>query len=131
MHQQHLSCCILTSKNIIRAFPLTFWLLSTFFTAIFDFFNTLSTHTVTCLVVDIVEKSNCYLSVIILPSQNISGTLFLVCWSPYILRLPFSCILTWKCINDSYSVAVYTRNRRCTPFFFSFFLFFCLNLLKT
>ena len=80
----------------------------------------LNTYTVPCFFIDAVEKFNCYLSVSILASKNISGILFVVCFSPSMFFLPFPCILTQKCINHTYLVAIYTLNTTSTtstPYF--------------
>ena len=77
----------------------------------------LNTYTVPCFFIDVVEKFNCYLSVSILASKNISGILFVVCFSPSMFFLPFRCILSQKCINHTYLVAIYTLNTTSTPYF--------------
>ena len=68
-----------------------------------------------CLFVDRVEKYNGYISVSTLTSKNISVTLVAVCLNLNIFFLPFSGLLTWKCIEYTYLVAVYTQNT-ASPF---------------
>ena len=62
------------------------------------------------------HKRHFYLSGSTLTSKNISRTLFVVCLSVNMFFVPFSGILTCKCINDSYPVAVYTLNTRRIPY---------------
>ena len=69
----------------------------------------LNIYTVPCLLVDRVQKRNCYLSIRTLTSKNISGNLILVCFPLNMFFLPFSAILTRKCINYTYFAAVYTQ----------------------
>ena len=69
----------------------------------------LNRYTVPCLFPGRVQKRNCYLSVSTLTSKDISSTLFILCFSLNVFVLPFSGILTWKSINHSYLVPVYTQ----------------------
>ena len=52
-----------------------------------------------------------------LKSKNITGTLSLVWLSLKLFFLPFSSIFTWKWINHTYLVAVYTLNTPSTSYF--------------
>ena len=70
------------------------------------------------LIIDRVQKCNCYLSVSTLRSQKISGILLVVFLSPSRFFGTVSAVLTWICINHSCLVAVYTLNKSGTPFFF-------------
>ena len=69
----------------------TFIFLTTFdlFHCLFLLLYTLNTYTVTFLLVDIVQRRNCYLSVMIFTSLNISGVLFVVCLNLNTLFLLF------------------------------------------
>ena len=78
----------------------------------------LNTYTVSCLFVDIVQKHNCDIYVKALISEKISSTWFVVCLSVNIFCLPFSGILTWKCVNHIHLVVVNTLNTRSTRHFF-------------
>ena len=71
-----------------------------------------------CLFVDRVQKYNSYLFVSTLTSKNISGTLCVVCSTLNLLFLPFSGILSWKFINHTYPVAVFTLYTPRKPYFF-------------
>ena len=68
--------------------------------------------------VDRVQKRICYLSLITLKPKTISVNLFVVSLSRNMFSVPFCGILTWKCKNDSYFVAVFILNTRSTPYFF-------------
>ena len=70
------------------------------------------------LIIDRVQKCNCYLSVSTLRSQKISGILLVVFLSPSRFFGTVSAVLTWICINHSCLVAVYTLKKSGTPFFF-------------
>ena len=84
-------------------------------------------------------KRSCYLSVSILASKNISGSLFVVCLSLNMFFLPFWAFLTWKWTNICYVAAFYTLNTHSTPCFLvhnhydlPFMLFFTLrNINRT
>ena len=78
----------------------------------------LNTYTVTYFFLDGVKKCNCYLSVSISASKNISGILFVSSLSQSMFVLPFTSILTQKCVSHMYLLAIYTRNKRITPYFF-------------
>ena len=78
----------------------------------------LNAYTVPFLFVERIQRRNCYLRVTTLTFKNISRTLLVVFLSLNMLFLPFSGILTWKCINNSYPVAVDTLNTPSTPYFF-------------
>ena len=88
------------------------------FYCLFSGFIMLNTYTVPGLVDDRVQKRNCFLSGSILTPKNISGTLFVVFLSLNMFFLAFCGILTWKCINHSYLVAVYSLNIPRTFYFF-------------
>ena len=53
-----------------------------------------------------------------LSSKDISGTWFIVFFHLDMWFPPISDFLTWKSINDTYIVAVYTLNTPSTPYFF-------------
>ena len=100
----------------------------------------LNTYTVPWLFVARIQKRNCYLSVTTLTSKNITCAWFIVCFHLNMFFLPFSVILTWKCINHTYFVWRYTLNTPNTPYFFvynrekrlHFMLLFCLqNINRT
>ena len=74
---------------------------------LYSVFETLNTYTVTSMFVDRVQKRHFYLFVI---CKNISGNLFVVYFSLNMFFLPFFGVITWKSINHSYLVAVYTLN---------------------
>ena len=74
--------------NIVDLFHCLFW-----------FFYKLNRYTATCIFVNSSQKRNCYLSVNIFDISTHQWSLarcFSVC--KYVF-LPFSGILTWKCIN--------------------------------
>ena len=88
------------------------------FYCLFWGFPKLHTYTAPWLFVGRVQKRNSYFSVGTLTSKNISDTWFIVCFSLNMLFLPFSGILTWKCINHTCVVAVHALNTPRTPYFF-------------
>ena len=79
---------------------------------LFEGFSELNTYTVPCLFIYGVHKPHYYMWESTLTSKKISATLFVVCLSLNMFFVPFSCILTWKYINHTYPVAVYTLNTR-------------------
>ena len=115
MYQGHLSCCILTFKNIIRTLLLAFWPLSKRSMPYFRVFKR-QRHTlyVSCYRL---QKPNYFFFVNNLTSKDINGTLWVFCLSLNMLFLTFSDILTSKFINHCYLVAVYTLNTPSATYF--------------
>ena len=67
-----------------------------------------------------------------LTTENISGTLFVFCLSLKMFCIPFSDILTWKCINHTYLVEDYSLNTSRKPYFLVFYSCFGLqNINRT
>ena len=79
-------------------------------------FQTVNTYTAPSLFVRKVQKRNCHIYVSTLTNENV--TFFVVWLSLNMFCLPFSGILTSKCINDRYLVAVFALNMPTTPYFF-------------
>ena len=124
LYYQHLSFCILTSKIIIGTLLFSFLLLLSFFYYLFWSFSTIYKDSVPSLLVKKVQKRKYYISVSSLRSKIISITFRVVLLSLHVFFLPFSGILTWKGINDTYRMnytylpVVYTLNAPSAPFFF-------------
>ena len=78
----------------------------------------LNAYTVSFLFVDAIQRHNFSINVSRLTTENISDTLFVVGLSLNMFCLPFSVIVTWKCSNHTYVVAVHTLNTLSTPYFF-------------
>ena len=55
-----------------------------------------------------VQKCTFYFPATTLTFKNITITFFVVCFSLNLSFVPFSSIFTWKCINHSYLLSVYT-----------------------
>ena len=88
------------------------------FNFLFAGVSKLNTYIVPSLLLERVGKCNYYVSISTLISKNISGIFFVVSLSRNLLFQPFSNILTWKTINHTYLLAVYTLNTSRTPYFF-------------
>ena len=125
----YVSCCPLAFKTSIVLFYfylkkhisyLAFNILTTvhFLYCLFWSFLRVNTYTAPWLFVDRVKKRNCYVSKSTLRTKNMSDNLCGVSFCLNLFFLPFSRILSWKCINDSYLVAVYTLNTPTTPYSF-------------
>ena len=79
-----------------------------------------------------VQNHNCYIYISILTTQNISGTLFVLCLSIKIFCLTFSDILTLKCINHTYLAEDYSLNTPSTTYLLVFHFSFALqNINRT
>ena len=115
-HDAYMVCCPLILKNVIPTLLFNFSIIVNFIYFLVSAFWALITYTVPCLFIYGVHKRHYYICVSTWRSENIGGTLFVVCLFVILFFVPFSYILTCKYINHTYPFPVYIRNTPSTPY---------------
>ena len=118
MHRRHLICLHFHFQKHHSHFPFSFPTSVEHFYFLFSVYETLNRYTIISLFLARVPKHNFHVFVRSLTSKNDSVNFFLVYFFLNMFCLPFSSILTSKCINDSYVLGIYTVSTATTPYFF-------------